>query len=376
MRAVRMLVGAVLVLGAGAGGLYGSGFLLDRFGPQELERPSGPQVSRVETAPAAVRSVRRTAEAVGSTEAIQSIDVQPMSAGQVVAVNIREGEEVAVGDVLVQLDDRAEQAALREADATLAEVRSNGERARQLAEQNIQSSAALEAVEALILRADAVRAQAFNAVEDRRVTAAFAGRVGLADVDVGQMVTTDTILTSLDDLQSIDVTFSLPENYLAEVRPGQAVEATSSAYPERRFTGTVRAIGTRIDALSRSFAVRATIPNEDRALATGMFMGVSIVLEERRSIGVPEVAVINEGDRAYVFVAEEETARRRDVEIGLRQGDSVEVLSGLDEGQPVIVSGIQSLGDGEPIEVVDGGAAPPETEAMAGATAPVAPPQG
>jgi len=376
MRAVRMLVGAVLVLGAGAGGLYGSGFLLDRFGPQELERPSGPQVSRVETAPAAVRSVRRTAEAVGSTEAIQSIDVQPMSAGRVVAVNIREGEEVAVGDVLVQLDDRAEQAALREADATLAEVRSNGERARQLAEQNIQSSAALEAVEALILRADAVRAQAFNAVEDRRVTAAFAGRVGLADVDVGQMVTTDTILTSLDDLQSIDVTFSLPENYLAEVRPGQAVEATSSAYPERRFTGTVRAIGTRIDALSRSFAVRATIPNEDRALATGMFMGVSIVLEERRSIGVPEVAVINEGDRAYVFVAEEETARRRDVEIGLRQGDSVEVLSGLDEGQPVIVSGIQSLGDGEPIEVVDGGAAPPETEAMAGATAPVAPPQG
>jgi len=376
MRAVRMLVGAVLVLGAGAGGLYGSGFLLDRFGPQELERPSGPQVSRVETAPAAVRSVRRTAEAVGSTEAIQSIDVQPMSAGRVVAVNIREGEEVAVGDVLVQLDDRAEQAALREADATLAEVRSNGERARQLAEQNIQSSAALEAVEALILRADAVRAQAFNAVEDRRVTAAFAGRVGLADVDVGQMVTTDTILTSLDDLQSIDVTFSLPENYLAEVRPGQAVEATSSAYPERRFTGTVRAIGTRIDALSRSFAVRATIPNEDRALATGMFMGVSIVLEERRSIGVPEVAVINEGDRAYVFVAEEETARRRDVEIGLRQGDSVEVLSGLDEGQPVIVSGIQSLGDGEPVEVVDGAAAPPETEAMAGATAPVAPPQG
>lgn len=376
MRAVRILVGAVLVLGAGAGGLYGSGFLLDRFGRQELERPSGPQVSRVETAPAAVRSVRRTAEAVGSTEAIQSIDVQPMSAGRVVAVNIREGEEVAVGDVLVQLDDRAEQAALREADATLAEVRSNGERARQLAEQNIQSSAALEAVEALILRADAVRAQAFNAVEDRRVTAAFAGRVGLADVDVGQMVTTDTILTSLDDLQSIDVTFSLPESYLAEVRPGQAVEATSSAYPERRFTGTVRAIGTRIDALSRSFAVRATIPNEDRALATGMFMGVSIVLEERRSIGVPEVAVINEGDRAYVFVAEEETARRRDVEIGLRQGDSVEVLSGLDEGQPVIVSGIQSLGDGEPIEVVDGGAAPPETEAMAGATAPVAPPQG
>jgi len=378
MRPLRLLIGAVLIAGAGAGGLYGSGFLLDRFGPQEPERQRGPQVARVEVAPAALKPVRRTAEAVGSTEAVQSIDVQPMSAGRVVAVDIREGEEVATGDLLVQLDDRAEQAALREADATLAEVRSNVERARQLAERNIQSDAALEAVEALVLRAEAVRTQAFNAVEDRRVTAAFAGRIGLADVDVGQMVTTTSVLTSLDDLRSVDVTFSLPESYLAEVRTGQTVEATSSAYPDRTFTGTVSAIASRVDALSRSFAVRATIPNEDRALATGMFMGVAIVLEERESVGVPEVAVINEGDKAYVFVADGETARRRDIRTGLRQEGSVEVLSGLDEGQPVIVSGIQSLTDGERIEVANAADEPPvaETEAVAGAPAPPAPPRG
>lgn len=372
---MRILIGAALVIGAGAGGLYGSGFLLDRFGPKEPERQRGPQVARVETAPAAVRPVRRTAEAVGSTEAVQSIDVQPMSAGRVVSVNIREGAEVEAGDVLVQLDDRAEQAALREADATLAEVRSNGERARLLAQQNVQSSAALEAVEALILRAEAVRAQALNAVEDRQVVAAFAGRIGLADVDIGQMVTTTSVLTALDDLQSVDVTFSLPESYLAEVRVGQAIEATSSAYPDRQFAGTVSAIGTRIDALSRSFAVRASIPNEDRSLATGMFMGVAIVLEERQSIGVPEVAVINEGEKAYVFVADGETARRRDVETGLRQGESVEVLGGLDENQLVIVSGIQSLSDGERIEIANADPTPAEAqgEALAGAPAPPAP---
>lgn len=362
---MRVLIGAVLVAGAGAAGLYGSGLLLDRFGPAEPERRRGPAVARVETAPATVAPVRRTAEAVGSTKAVQAIDVQPMSAGRVTAVNIREGGDVQAGDVLVQLDDRAERAALREAEATLAEARGNGERARRLAQQNIQSDAALEAVEALILRAEAVREQTANAVEDRRVVAAFDGRVGLADVDVGQMVATTTILTSLDDLTSVDVTFSLPERYLAEIRSGQTVEATTTAYPDRRFTGTVRAVGTRVDALSRSFTVEASIPNEDRALTTGMFMGVSIVLEERRSVGVPEVAVVNEGERAYVFVADGETARRRDIEAGLRQGERVEVVSGLGEGESIVVSGLQALSDGERIEIVP--TTPPPVEAVAGA---------
>jgi membrane fusion protein, multidrug efflux system len=365
VRPLRVLIGVVLVAGAGAAGLYGSGFLLDRFGPAEPERRNGPSVARVETAPATVAPVRRTAEAVGSTKAQQSIDVQPMSAGRVTAVNIREGSEVRAGDLLVQLDDRAEQAALREAEATVAEVRGNGERARQLAQQNIQSDAALEAVEALILRAEAAREQALNAVEDRRVVAAFDGRVGLADVDVGQMVATTTVLTSLDNLSSVDVTFSLPERYLAEIRSGQTIEATTTAYPDRRFTGTVSAVGTRVDALSRSFTIEASIPNEDRALTTGMFMGVSIVLEERQSVGVPEVAVVNEGDRAYVFVADGEIARRRDIETGLRQGERVEVLSGIAEGESVVVSGLQSLSDGERIEVAP--RAPSAGEAVAGA---------
>lgn len=343
MKPIRIAVALALVAGAGWLGLNGSGAILDRFLAEEAPAaaPSAARAARVDTALSSVRTFRQTAEAVGSTKAVQSIDVQPMAAGRVVEIAFDEGAEVDAGRLIVQLDDRAEQASLREADASLGEARGNLERARSLAAQNVQSNATLEANEAVVARAEAVREQAMNAVEDRRIVAAFSGKVGLAGVDVGQMVTTSSVLTSLDDLSEIEVTFSLPEAYFASVEIGQAVVASSDAYGSRDFEGKVTAIGTRIDAASRSFAVQATIPNADRALATGMFMGVYIVLDERRSVTVPEVAITNEGDKAYLFSVEADKAVRRDVVIGLREDGNVEIREGLDEGVPVVVSGLQ-----------------------------------
>lgn len=361
MKPIRIAFAAILVASAGIAGLYGSGVLLDTFMAEETASGGGQRQNapaRVVVVSAVVAPIQRTAEAVGSTEAVQSIDVQPTAAGRVVGLSFEEASDVAKGQLLVQLDDREAQASLKEAEASLEEARGNLERARQLAAQNIQSDATLEANEALVLRAEAVREQALNAVEDRRIVSPFAGRIGLSGVDVGQMVTPTTVVTSLDDLSDIDLTFSLPEAYFAQVESGQPVLATSDAYGDRRFEGRVTAIDSRIDAASRAFTVRATIPNADRALATGMFMGVSIVLEERRSVSVPEVAVVNEGDAAYLFTVEADAAKRRDVEVGLRQDGRVEILSGIDEGAMVVVSGLQSVRDGRQVEITGGDEAP------------------
>ncbi|KQT88173.1 efflux RND transporter periplasmic adaptor subunit [Aurantimonas sp. Leaf443] len=369
MKPVRIAIAGLLVAAAGVGGLYGSGFLLDRFMPQDeaSAAPRAERRARVEVAQARREPVRLTAEAIGSTKAIQSIDVQPMADGRVVAVNIEEGSDVRAGTVLVQLDDRAERAALKEADASLAEVRSAYQRSLSLAERNVQSDAALESTRAQVLRAEAVREQAANAVADRQAIAAFDGRVGLSEVDVGQRVTTASILTTLDDLSRIEVTFSLPEAYLAQVRPGQVVVARSDAFPDRPFEGKVETIDTRVDAASRAFAVRATIPNADRSLVTGMFLQIALVIEERQSVTVPEVAVVNEGDRTHVFAATADKAERREVRIGLRRDGRVEILEGLDEGVPVVVSGLQGVEDGAAVEIVapaggDGKNAPPRDE--------------
>ena len=210
-RPIRFLSAAVAVALAGAAGLYGTGALTDRFLPADAapERRDGP--TRVRTVEAVRETVRDLAEAVGSTEAIQSIDLRPMSAGRVTSLAIREGAEVAAGDVLLALDDRAERAALSDAEASLSEARRIEERARLLAEQNVSSAASLETAEAVVLRAEAAVELARKNLEDRRIVAPFAGRVGLADVDLGEMVETATVVTSLDDLSRIDVTFALLE---------------------------------------------------------------------------------------------------------------------------------------------------------------------
>jgi membrane fusion protein, multidrug efflux system len=98
--------------------------------------------------------------------------------------------------------------------------------------------------------------------------------------------------------------------------------------------------------VSRAFRVRAVLPNPDLVLPAGMFMHVEVVLEERPAVLIPEEAVITEGESTFVFIVEDERARRRPVRLGQRTGGAVEVLEGLKAGEPVVRLGIQRLRDG------------------------------
>ncbi len=175
----------------------------------------------------------------------------------------------------------------------------------------------------------------------------FSGTTGLVEIDIGQRVGTDTVVTSLDDLSSVEVTFSVPEIFFPQVERGLSVLARSRAFGDRTFEGQVSEIDARISERSRAFRVRATIPNADRALRTGMFMSIELVLEERDAITVPEEAVISEGDRSYVFtVSDDDTVKKREVSTGIWRDGRVEVLNGIDDGASIVTSGLQGLADG------------------------------
>jgi membrane fusion protein, multidrug efflux system len=144
----------------------------------------------------------------------------------------------------------------------------------------------------------------------------------------------------------VEIEFSVPEIHFGRVRQDQAVSATSSAFPGRSFAGRIATIDTRIGEVSRAFRVRAVLPNPDLVLPAGMFMHVEVVLEERPAVLIPEGAVIAEGDSTFVFTVEEEQARRRPVRLGQRTAGTVEVLEGLEVGEPVVLEGMQRLRDG------------------------------
>jgi membrane fusion protein (multidrug efflux system) len=170
-------------------------------------------------------------------------------------------------------------------------------------------------------------------------------------VNIGAQIDDSTVITTLDDLAEVDVDFSVPEIFFGTIRAGQPVKATSAAYGDRIFEGVIDTVDSRIDRVSRSFKVRARIPNADLALPAGMFMAVELELAEREALTVPEEAIMVDGDDIAVFVIIDDKAERRAVTLGQRDFGLVEIKEGLREGEQVVVKGIQRVRAGKPVSV-------------------------
>ncbi|MCF3933687.1 efflux RND transporter periplasmic adaptor subunit [Acuticoccus sp. M5D2P5] len=322
----------------------------------------------VEVEIAALDTIDISVEAVGTTRALQSVDIVPLAEGRIVELDIAPGKEVAAGDVLARLDIEIEEATLREAEALLDEKRSALERSESLLRNNSStvSRATLDQLRSEQLVAEATVQRARRRADDRTVRAPFGGVLGIGSVDLGARVDTSTVLTTLDDLSEVEIEFRLPETVYGQIVHGQRVAATSAAFPDRVFTGTVIGVDSRIEPASRAFRVRARIPNADRALPAGMFMRIDLALRDRQNVTVPEEAVTVEGGGTFVYVVVDDKAEQRPIAMGVRRHGMVEVMEGVAPGDVVISRGVQSLRDGAPVRILN---EPEETSAPAAANA-------
>lgn len=351
MRAVKAVLGLVVIGAAALGGLYLTERLLAAPEPAQAVQ-GGTAPLRVETIAPRIVTFADAVTAVGTARARQAVDLLAESSGRISRIAFRPGDRVEAGAVLLELDDRAEQADLRAADATLAEAQAAFDRQQSLNRSGSASDAAYQTARAALLRAEAERDRARIALEDRSLRAPFAGVVGLSDLVEGQVIDTATPIASLDDLSVIEVDFSVSETLLPRLASGQRVELTSAAWPGRVFQGRISRIDSRVDAATRSLALRAEIPNGDRALAGGMFLQARLVLDERQRPAIPENAQTVEGDRVLVMLAEGGAARQVEIVTGQQQDGLVEVVSGLDPSARVIVTNLHRLSDGAAIEAV------------------------
>ncbi|MCB1567241.1 MAG: efflux RND transporter periplasmic adaptor subunit, partial [Xanthomonadales bacterium] len=148
--------------------------------------------------------------------------------------------------------------------------------------------------------------------------------------------------------------FTVPEVAMAAVAVGQRVEAKSAAFPDQPFSGEVTVVGTRVDPVTRSVQVRAEIPNPDRTLRPGMLLTVTLELPLRTVLSIPEISLIQVGSSQSVFrVAADNTVERVEVKSGARQKGRVEIVSGLQAGDQIVVDGVVKLRGGTPVNVVD-----------------------
>lgn len=315
---------------------------------------SGDTTPAVVVARATMVDFPLTVEALGNARANESIDVRPKISETVTAIRFEEGQWVETGNVLVELQNAEALAAVAAAKAALVESDSQFRRSNELFKTKAVSASALEQIKA---QRDADRA-ALDAAESRLadtvVKAPFAGRLGLRRVSLGSLVTPTTVITTLDDNQTIKLDFDVPETALAQVSKGLSIVARSAAYPEQRFEGIVSSVDTRVDPISRTITVRAQLPNDGGLLRPGMFMVVTLLKEDVQALMVPEQAIVPEQNQQFVFVVDGEgIVERREVKTGRRRPGQVEILSGLVAGEQVIVEGTQKARPGSPVQVVE-----------------------
>jgi membrane fusion protein (multidrug efflux system) len=302
-----------------------------------------------------------TSEAVGTTRAYESVTIASKVSGIVEKITFTEGQDVKAGDVLIELDvaeRRAEleaaRAAIQTARAQREEVNLKFERAQQLRRAGAGTEALvadlplqLRTVETTVAAAEARERAAAARLEDYIVRAPFDGRVGLRQVSLGAFVDTKIAITTLDDVGRIRLDFAIPEPLLSRVRVGAEINAQSIAFQGRVFRGTVAAIDTRIDPVTRSVKLMAVIENSDLALKPGMFMTVALEVARRdNAVIAPEEAIVAEGPRQVAYVVKDNRVERRVVMIGQRSFGKVEIIEGLKAGETIVARGIQRVRHG------------------------------
>jgi membrane fusion protein (multidrug efflux system) len=293
-----------------------------------------------------------TVRAPATARANESVEIRPQITEVITAVHFAEGQPVAPGEVLVELEDSEAKADVAAARAALVDSEAQARRARELfktkaisASERDQRYAQRDADQAAL---DAARAR----LGDTRIRAPFAGRVGLRRVSLGSLVTPSTVITTLDDTDPIKLDFDVPETVLSLVAEGLAVEASSAAWPDQSFRGEVVAVDTRVDPVSRTLTVRALIPNPEGRLRPGMFLTALLLREGVAALMVPEQAIVPEQSRQFLWViGAENRVEKREVRTGRRRPGQVEIVDGLAPGERIVVEGTQKMRPGAAVRI-------------------------
>jgi membrane fusion protein, multidrug efflux system len=356
-RMTIMLIAVLLVFGGVFGFQIFKNAMIKKF-----MTAMAPPPQTVSTVMAATQEWQPQIEAVGSLRAVNGADLAFEVSGIVKELHFRSGDDVAAGDVLVKLradDDIAKLDALK-ATAALSEI--TLQRDQEQFKIKAVSQATLDTDAANLKNAKAQVAEQQAVVDKKTLRAPFAGHLGVRVVDIGQYISAGTTVVTLQALDPIYADFFLPQQALNQIRLEQAVTIKIDTYPKGDFTGTITAINPKVDPATRNVQVRATLKNPDRLLLPGMYATINVAAgEKQRYVTLPQTAVTYNpyGETVYIVDDKEKNpqgqpqpiARQVFITAGLKRGDQVAILSGVEEGQTVVTAGQMKLRNGSPVMI-------------------------
>lgn len=324
-------------------------------GPGGPGGPGGGPPTQVAAVEATARTFNVRIEALGTLEPRERVVLTANAADRVTGVFFEDGQRVAKGKVLMTLVNEEENAQLESARATEANAKLVYERNQRLAQNDAIAQLELErtksAYDAAVANVGAIQAR----LRDRVLTAPFSGVLGFRQVSTGAYVSPGQAVANLIDDSQMRLEFGVPSIYVSDLKAGLEINATTKDIVGRTFSGKLTSIDNAIDPTTLAVKVRATLPNQDGALRAGTSMTVTLMSTPRTSLAVPEIAIIAEGSKTFVYVVDRtrqpNVAVKTEVALGTRERGTVEVISGLKSGDMIVTDGVLKLRPGGPVKI-------------------------
>jgi multidrug efflux system membrane fusion protein len=352
----------------------------------------GPELPPVRVIQAETRSIAVTLKALGTVTPVNTVIVRSRLDGELVRVHFTEGQHVKAGEVLAEIDPRPYQAALAQAEgqrvenqARLANARADLENFRSLFERQLIPRQQLATQEALVKQVEGSvqsnDAQVNNAklqLSFTKVVAPISGRLGLRQVDVGNLVRSGDAngIVVITQMQPISVLFTVPESELPAVLDAlrgnsPAVDAWDRAETTLLATGTLQTVDNQIDPTTGTIKLRAIFQNSDEKLFPNQFVNINLKLSTvRAATVVPAAAIQRASFGTFVYVIKPDNkATIRKVTLGVSEGERVSITEGVAPGERVVLEGVDALREGVTVEIVGTSPMQPSTEVPAPAPA-------
>lgn len=288
-------------------------------------------------------------EAVGTAEAFRSVTLFPAVGDIVTAVAFTPGDYVEAGQVLVRLDDRRQRAALERAQIELSDARRTFERIKNSVREGAATQNERDLAQTALALAEVSVKDAQTNLDDRTVLAPFSGIVGLTDIEVGDRISEQTVVTTIDQRDQLFVNFSAPESALQVLSNNPSVQLQPWSNRGVQLAADIAQVDSRINNNDRTIRVRALLNNQNDRYRPGMSFRVSLTLRGERYAAIPEAALLWGAAGAYVWKAVDGKAVKVPVEVKQRLRGRILVDGDLEEGQTLVAEGVQRLREGQSV---------------------------